>query len=95
MAHAPLPFFGSSPPGALGGAKRSNIIKSELQSQIQRFLNQTLCIFSQMKDIEHIRGDFYSAWGHAQGWNLGVPWGLVGQKKFSEIQLDLVCELLT
>ena len=33
------------------GAKRSNIIKSELQSQFQRFLNQTLCIFSQMRDI--------------------------------------------
>ena len=28
-----------------GGAKRSNIIKSEQQSQIQSFLNQTLCIF--------------------------------------------------
>ena len=29
------------PPGALGGAKRSNIIQSELQSQFQRFLNHT------------------------------------------------------
>ena len=30
--------------------------------------------------------------GHAQGWDLGVPWGL-GAKKFffSEIQPDLVC----
>ena len=34
-----------------GGVKRSNINKSELQSQFQRFLNQTLYIFSQMKDI--------------------------------------------
>ena len=49
MAHAPAPFFGS--PGPRGGAKRSNIIKSELQSQFQSFLNQALCIFSQMKDI--------------------------------------------
>ena len=32
-----------------------NIFKSELQSQYQRFLNQTLCIFSQMKDIYNIR----------------------------------------
>ena len=38
-------------PAPLGGAKRSNVIKSELQGQFQRFLNQTLCIFSQMKDI--------------------------------------------
>ena len=34
-----------------GGAKRSNIIKSELQSQFQRFLNQILCIFSQIRYI--------------------------------------------
>ena len=39
------------PLGPWGGAKRSNIIKSEVQSHFQRFLNQTLCIFSQMKDI--------------------------------------------
>ena len=44
-------FLGPRPMGPWGGAKRSNIIKSELQSQFQRFLNQTLCIFSQMKDI--------------------------------------------
>ena len=43
--------LGSGPLGPWGGAKRSNIIKSILQSQFQRFLNQTLCIFSQMKDI--------------------------------------------
>ena len=51
MAHAPAPFLGPRPLGPWGGAKMSNIIKSELQSQLQRFLNQTLCIFSQMKDI--------------------------------------------
>ena len=44
-------FLGPHPLGPWGGAKRSNIIKSELQSQFQRFLNQTLCIFSQMKYI--------------------------------------------
>ena len=44
-------FFCSCPLGPWGGGKRSNIIKSELQSQFQRFLNQTLYIFSQMKDI--------------------------------------------
>ena len=36
----------ASPPGE--GPK---IIKFQLQSRFQRFLNQTLCIFSQMKDI--------------------------------------------
>ena len=44
-------FLGPHPLGPRGGAKRSNIIKSELQSQFQRSLNQTLCIFSQIRDI--------------------------------------------
>ena len=44
-------FMGPRPLGPWGGAKRSNIIKSEIQSQFQRFFNQTLCIISQMKVI--------------------------------------------
>ena len=44
-------FFGPRPLGPWGGAKRSNIIKSELQRQFQRFLNQTFRIFSHLKDI--------------------------------------------
>ena len=52
MADVPSPFFLCPQPlGPWGGTKRSNIIKSELQSQFQRIFNQTLCIFSQMKDI--------------------------------------------
>ena len=64
MAHAPHNFFFCPRPlGPWGGAKRSNIIKSHLQSQFQRFLNQTMCVFSQMKDVKHIRRDFHSvAW---------------------------------
>ena len=87
-------------PGALGGAKRPNIIKFQLQSQFQRFLNQTLCVFSQMKDIKHIRWDSHSVnWVMPQGWDLGVHrWGggaLGGKFFFSKIQPDLVYELLT
>ena len=37
-------FGGPRPLGPWGGAKRSNTIKSKLQSQFQRFLNQTLCM---------------------------------------------------
>ena len=83
MAHATAQIFGSPPPGAWGGAKRSNIIKSQSQSQFQRILSQTLCVFSQLKDIKHIRGDFHSvAWVMPQGWDLGVPWGVRGSKNF-------------
>ena len=76
-------FFWPRPLGPWGGAKRSNIIKFQLLSQFQRFLNQTLCVFSQMKDIKHIRRDFHlAAWVMPQGWDLGVPWGVVGSKNF-------------
>ena len=79
MAHATAQFFRPYPLGPWGGAKRSNIIKSQLQSQFQRFLNQTLCVFSQMKDIKHIRRVFIlspgscprnGTWGYRGG--LGV-----------------------
>ena len=86
-------FYGPAP-----WTKRSNIIKFQLQSQFQRFLNQTLCVFLEMKDIKHIRRVFHlAAWVMPQGWDLGLPWGgLRGSKIFfSEIQPDLMCELLT
>ena len=38
-----------------GEVKKSNIIKFQLPCQFQRFLYQTLCVFSQMKDTKHIR----------------------------------------
>ena len=44
----------------------------------QRFLYQTLCMFSQLKDRNHIERKFHSvAWVMPQGWGLGV---LGGQK---------------
>ena len=52
-----------------------------------------------MKGIKHIRRDFHSvAWVMPQGSDLGVSWGVEWSKKkifFTEIQPDLVCELLT
>ena len=45
-------------PALWGGVKRSNIILFQLQSQFQRFLYQSLCMFSQIKDIKHIKQDF-------------------------------------
>ena len=44
------------------------MIEFQLQSQFERVLNRTLCVFSQMKDIKHIRRDFHPvAWVIAQG----------------------------
>ena len=79
-------FFGPAPWGPGEGPKGQislNIIKFQLLSQFQKFLNQTLCVFSQMKDIKHIRRDFHlAAWVMPQGWDLGVPRGVVVSKKF-------------
>ena len=47
-------IFLAPPPG-----EGSNI-KFQLQSQLQRLLYQTLCVFSQMKDTKQIRQDFHS-----------------------------------
>ena len=62
-----------------------------------------------MKDIKHIRQDFHLIiWIMSQGWDLGVMcvcvcvWGgggggggVGGSTFFSEIQPELICELLT
>ena len=77
-------FFWPRPLGPWGGAKRSKIIKFQLQSQFQRFFNQTLCVFSHMKDIKHI----WSPGSCPRGVGLrGTVGGLGGQffSKFNQI----------
>ena len=78
-------FFCPAPWGPGEGPKGKislNIIKFQLQSQFQRFLNQTLCIFSHMKDIKHIRLDFHLAtWVMSQGWDFWGGGGRGGSKK--------------
>ena len=46
-----------------------------LHSQFQRFLFQTLCVFSQMKDTKHIRCFLFCRPGHALGVGLGGDLG--------------------
>ena len=73
MAHATAQFFRSLSPGE--GQKGQIPLNLNLKS-ILKFLNQTLCVFSQMKDIKYIRWDFHLvSCVMPQGWDLGVPWG--------------------
>ena len=73
-------FFG---PAHWGGTKRSNIIKFQFLNQFHIFLNQTLFVFSQMKDIKHIRLDFHSvSWVMPPGWDLRGYSGLGGSNVF-------------
>ena len=90
-------FFGHRALGPWGGAKRSNIIKSELQSQFQRFLKPNFVyLLTNERYKTYQTGFSFGRLGHAHGWDLGVPWGAGGSKKFfSEIQPDFVFELLT
>ena len=66
-------FFSAPPPGeGPKGQLSLNIIKF----QLQRFFNQTLCVFSHMKDMKHIRGDFHlAAWDSCRR---GGTWGYLG-----------------
>ena len=76
-------FFWPRPLGPGGEAKRSNIIKFQLQSQFQRFFNQTLCVFSHMKYIKHIKRDFsFGRLGHAPEVGLGGTVGGVERSIF-------------
>ena len=99
-------FFGPDPWGPWEGPK-GQISFNFNYSHFQRFLFQTLCVFSQMKDTKHIRRVFYSvAWVMPQGWDLGY-WGqnqipscclsvmLSPPKLLDEIQPNLVYELFT
>ena len=75
-------------------------------SQFQRFLCQTLCVISQMKDTKH-RQDFHSVpgvglWGAegAQGVKKKISFGISNQwddeqnRPLDKIQPNLVCKLL-
>ena len=75
-------FFWPRPLGPWGGAKRSNIIKSELQSQFQRFLKPNfVCLLTNERYITYQTGFLFGRLGHAQGWDLGNRGGW-GPKKF-------------
>ena len=75
-----------------------------LNFNFKDFLNQTLYVFSQIKDIKHIERDFHLVtWVMPQGWDLGelrvksvhLSVTLSPPKPLDEIQPNLGCELLT
>ena len=68
---------GPAPLMPWGGVKRSTIILFQLQSHFQRFLYQFLFVFSQIKDIKHIKRNFHSVvWSCSR---VGA-WGALGSK---------------
>ena len=76
-------FLGRCPLGPGGGAKRSNIIKSELLSQFQRFFKPNFVyLLTNKRYITYQTGFSFGRLGHFKGWDLGVPWGVGGSKFF-------------
>ena len=56
-----------------GACNRGGGVKNlfQLQSQFQRFLYQTLCVFPQIKDVKHIIQNFHTViWVMSQWWDL-------------------------
>ena len=87
MGCATAHFLGPAPWGPEEEPKGQislNINKFQLQSQFQRFFNQTLCVFSHMKDIKKYLTRFsFGHLGHAPGVGLrATVGGLGGQKNF-------------
>ena len=78
MGRATANFFVQPPCALVKGQKVKYHLISITKSMAKIFI-QTLCVFSQMKDTKHIRGDFHSvAWVMPQGFDfevLGVPRG--------------------
>ena len=93
-------FFWPRPLGPWGGAKRSNIIKyhkiSISKSISNIFKPNFVCLLTNGRYQTNQTGFSLGCLGHVpQGRGLGVHWGFGVKKKFSEIQPELVCELLT
>ena len=84
VAHSGTLFWLPPPPplGPWGGSKRSNIIKFQLQSQFQRFLNQMfVCLLTNERYKTYHTGFSFGRLGHAPGARLGGIMGGWGVKK--------------
>ena len=74
--------FLALPPGAIGRAKRSKVIKFQQGSRFQSFYAKFFCLFSQIKDKAYWTGCLFCRLGHAPGVGIGGAWGTQGGKKF-------------
>ena len=98
-------FFWPRPLGPWGGAKRSNIVKFQLQSQYERFfILNFVCVLTNERYKTYQTGFSFCRLGNVLGVGLGylrvqnsIPSGglSVMPKGLDQIQPNLVCELLT
>ena len=70
-------LFLPRPLGPWGGAKRSNIIQFQLQSQFQRFfIPNFVCVLTNERYKTYQMGFSFCGLGHAPG--VGLAWGFIG-----------------
>ena len=75
-----------APWGLAEGPKGQISLNLNHKVNFKDYFSQTLCVFSQMKDIKYIRQDFHSITGvMPQGWDLGVPWEVGDQFFFQNL----------
>ena len=86
-------FFGPVPLGR--GQKVKYHLISITKSISKIFKPNFVCLLTNERYKTYQTGFSFRRLGHAPGWDLGVPWGLSRSNFFSEIQPELVCELLT
>ena len=75
MTHATADIFWSPPPGALGRGQKVKYIKSQLQSQFQRFFKLNfVCLLKNERYKTYMTGYSFGLLGHAcpRVWDLGV-----------------------
>ena len=82
-------FFWSRPPGALGRGQKVKYHLIWITKSISKiFKPYFVYLLTNKRYITYHTGFSFGRLVHAQGWDLGVPWG-VKKNFFSEIQPDL------
>ena len=97
MAHVTTQYFWSPPPGTLGRGQKVKYHKISIIKSISKiFKPNFVCLLTNERYKTYQTGFSFRSLGHALGVGLGGTVGGWGVKKlFSQIQPDLVCELLT
>ena len=89
-------FWVPAPWGLGEGPKGQISLNMNYKDEFKGFKPIFVYLLTNERYITYQTGFSQGRLGHAQGWDLGVPWGVPGQFFFfSKIQPDLVYELLT
>ena len=84
------PFFWSRPPGALGRGQKVKYHLIWITKSISKiFKPNFVYLLTNERYITYHTGFSFSRLGHAQGWDLGAPWG-VGVKKFFFLKFNQI-----